>query len=959
MPVNNTFYGTDALKNNTGDNNTAVGAYSLTNNADPSCNTSLGSNALHFNISGDHNTSLGAGSMCNNTTGRINTAVGSSALEGSLPTIGNQNVAIGAQSLFINNGDQNTALGTYSLFNNTDGSNNVALGFFSGENNIAGNNNTFVGSRSGQANSDTNIYEYATALGAGSIIDSSNQIILGRPLGEDTVKIPGTLNVDENLNVQETLNAKYMFLNNSFPPYPSQSNAVMPKSYIDQIGSGIRPIGNSACIANDTSNPTDLSGNPPLAIDGYTLQNGDKVLINDQINLVNNGIWIADISAGIWTRPSPSENMSVGFDAEGAFTFILNGLAYGKTGWLQIETPAIVGTDDLLFNVYFQFNYQIGRGLEVVTIGSNEVVQVITDLSFVTQVGTLNSLDVSGISVFNDTLTVNKDIPVSGNETVPALSLSNLITSNIFRVILNAGAGTYIPNLTQNGDILLVAGVGPATSDTRTMTIGTHNSNGCGIRFTNNTIQLGSSTLTGSGTTVVINNACNLNGNTTMSANSNLTQSGSGSILQTGTGKNVLKATDISGGLLTIHNDASSGIYNYRAMRWFDVNGSTDASGNLKATNSFKTGDDLVFQGLNNNSRFFLRNPNNSGILFDTFFSAAQTTLDSSNIDLSSNTIKISGIITNAAPPPPPTDDSNRVPTTAWVQDAIETAGVTGATGPTGPTGATGPTGPTGATGPTGPTGIFSGTLSTDITQTGSGVINQTGTGTNMLKSTDISGTFSIPSYSNVKDTLDTLTTGGIANRDITSSVAMHTYLWNVTFPSTPKTILGATLPYYGIGGILTVGDPLSTSNFTSYYFGIYLQKGVVVKGAAVYYTETPTYNHTFKYTLWKNGNTRVENGADQVNTAVAGFNYVDFPSTYTTEYTGIYYMGFHILDNHCKIASSIENIANFNNFQITTAVANNLTFTAQYLPANYSPSSPFSFTPTPISKTAFGLIYG
>jgi hypothetical protein len=159
---NNTKYGLDALKNNSsGINNTAIGAYTSYFNLDASNNTSLGSNAAFYNISGSNNTSLGAGSLCNNTTGSLNTSIGSSALEGPLPAAsnGNGNVAIGAQSLYVNQGDLNTAVGTYSAIGLTGGS-----------------YNTFLGANASATDQHLN---YSTAIGFNSQVSQSNQIMLG------------------------------------------------------------------------------------------------------------------------------------------------------------------------------------------------------------------------------------------------------------------------------------------------------------------------------------------------------------------------------------------------------------------------------------------------------------------------------------------------------------------------------------------------------------------------------------------------------------------------------------------------------------------------------------------------------------------------------------------------------------------------------------------------------------
>ena len=176
---NTTNYGTGSLQNNTGDNNSTFGGYAANNNTSGICVTAVGANSLYYNTSGNHNTSVGAGSMCNNTTGTLNTAVGSSALEGEVvQSVGNQNVAIGAQSLYDNSGSFNTALGTYSGISLNDGSYNTFLGY-----------NTDV--------SDPSV-SYSAAIGYNAEITSSHQIVLGT--SNEIVEIPGSLTVYGSVN---------------------------------------------------------------------------------------------------------------------------------------------------------------------------------------------------------------------------------------------------------------------------------------------------------------------------------------------------------------------------------------------------------------------------------------------------------------------------------------------------------------------------------------------------------------------------------------------------------------------------------------------------------------------------------------------------------------------------------------------------------------------------------------
>ena len=124
---NSTFLGDDALVNNAGDVNTAVGSIALSMNTTGSRNTATGWQALYFN-----------------TTGSFNTGIGTSALLSN--TIGNNNTAVGNTALFRNTtGSNNTAVGNSALFGNTTGNGNIALGDGAGTNNITGRRSIYIG----------------------------------------------------------------------------------------------------------------------------------------------------------------------------------------------------------------------------------------------------------------------------------------------------------------------------------------------------------------------------------------------------------------------------------------------------------------------------------------------------------------------------------------------------------------------------------------------------------------------------------------------------------------------------------------------------------------------------------------------------------------------------------------------------------------------------------------------
>jgi len=115
-------------------------------------NTAEGTQALLSLTSGTHNTAVGARALYSDTTSYDNTAVGWRALytntNAPVPILngpGGWNTAIGAETLYDNNGYNNTAVGWRALRLNTTGSNNIALGWGAGYALTTGDYNIDIG----------------------------------------------------------------------------------------------------------------------------------------------------------------------------------------------------------------------------------------------------------------------------------------------------------------------------------------------------------------------------------------------------------------------------------------------------------------------------------------------------------------------------------------------------------------------------------------------------------------------------------------------------------------------------------------------------------------------------------------------------------------------------------------------------------------------------------------------
>jgi trimeric autotransporter adhesin len=155
--------------------NTIVGLSSFYAAATGRWNTSVGYNTLHNNTTGHNNTAVGYQALYSVTIGEANTAVGNFALFST--TKGKLNSGLGDSALFRNTiGIDNAAVGKSALLNNTTGNENTASGIFALATNTVGSLNSAFGSH---ADVTQNNLTNATAIGAYTLVDASNKVIIG------------------------------------------------------------------------------------------------------------------------------------------------------------------------------------------------------------------------------------------------------------------------------------------------------------------------------------------------------------------------------------------------------------------------------------------------------------------------------------------------------------------------------------------------------------------------------------------------------------------------------------------------------------------------------------------------------------------------------------------------------------------------------------------------------------
>lgn len=137
---------------------------------------------------------------------------------------------------------------------------------------------------------------------------------------------------------------------------PLQNDDLTTKLYVDNLVQGLDLKG-SVRLASNGENVA-LTGATPLVLDATNAANGDRVLLKNQTDGKQNGIYTVAISGSTYTltRATDADNKSNTNAASsevtgGMFTFVEEGTQQADTGWV-LSAPnglAVLGTDSLVF----------------------------------------------------------------------------------------------------------------------------------------------------------------------------------------------------------------------------------------------------------------------------------------------------------------------------------------------------------------------------------------------------------------------------------------------------------------------------------------------------------------------------------------------------------------------------------------------------------------------------------
>ena len=139
---------------------------------------------------------------------------------------------------------------------------------------------------------------------------------------------------------------------------PSADNDVTNKAYVDSIASGIDWKESVRAKSTVADGNITLSGVSGQSLDGISVVADDRVLLTEQTDASENGIWV--VKAGAWVRPS---DFNTGDAVASSAVFVEEGTDFADTGWVCTTDSGsdIVDTNNLAF---VQFT-----GLATITAG--------------------------------------------------------------------------------------------------------------------------------------------------------------------------------------------------------------------------------------------------------------------------------------------------------------------------------------------------------------------------------------------------------------------------------------------------------------------------------------------------------------------------------------------------------------------------------------------------------------
>ncbi len=313
-----------------------------------------------------------------------------------------------------------------------------------------------------------------TSLGVGTLTVTTNNIATSS--GNLVLNPTGNISANSNRIVDVS--------------NPTAANDASNKTYVDSVAQGLAI--KNACAAATTA---DLSGtynngtsgvgatititaDSIAVLDGVTLQVGDRILVKNQTNLVENGIYTYTNTSTL-TRATDADTTAE--LSAGTFFFVQSGTLAGDNGFVQTEIVNNIGSGANSNIKYTQFSgagqivagaaiTKTGNQLDIGVDGSS--IEVTADALNVKALGITNAMlagSIANAKLSNSSVTINSQslalgasLTLNADNIAEASSPTNqYFTNTRARSAVSIGAGTGLAYVTSTG---VISGVDASTS---------------------------------------------------------------------------------------------------------------------------------------------------------------------------------------------------------------------------------------------------------------------------------------------------------------------------------------------------------------------------------------------------------------------------------------------------------------------------------------------------------------
>lgn len=161
---------------------------------------------------------------------------------------------------------------------------------------------------------------------------------------------------------------------------PTSALHAATKQYVDAVASGLDPKGSVRVATTEDIfnyspapiyNPTGgtagtgaFTGAPPVLDTSVTLSVGDRILVKDQTDQKQNGIYYVQ-SSGVWYRATDQDGTPANEVSSGNYTFVEQGTVNSSSGWVLTGNGILtLNTNNLIWTKFSESsNYTWGIGL--------------------------------------------------------------------------------------------------------------------------------------------------------------------------------------------------------------------------------------------------------------------------------------------------------------------------------------------------------------------------------------------------------------------------------------------------------------------------------------------------------------------------------------------------------------------------------------------------------------------